>query len=439
MLMASTILCPLLAVLFSNASCLSLMPRVLQARIRPSIGDLDPIYFISLLSNGLGWSLYGCFATDQFIFWANAGTFLFNLYYVLVLLTVLSSTTSPESSGTVQRNTERSFMAMASFWMLVGLLCATAFNSFENVRYQITVFVGTLVCTMSILSYIFYALDAWALLRWKSCKSSLRQNTVLSFLGICDSTMWMIYGLSLKLDIYIGLSSCIGMIIRVVHLGCFLKHRGTAVGQQIRRDFQDLLFTPLQTSSSTIPSLQYGRVARGRNSFTINTNTNYCVADGDSGDQVSQRPLKSDVHRNCSTECHPILLQERNPMSSKDTATTTQENLRISWRSTSAIGSVLFGASVESVDINLSADPADDADFAAHHTGEPSSLDVMETRTSRSPSTSSTTRTQRVDSIDRAALFSRISRPLNRSSSVHVVVHEDDDENLSDAEGNETV
>jgi len=87
----ANIFCPTLGMIIANVMWLSSLPAVLESRRKRSIGKLNPLPYVSITHNCLGWSTYAILTHDYFLYYANIFGLVLGLIYCSTCLSILYS------------------------------------------------------------------------------------------------------------------------------------------------------------------------------------------------------------------------------------------------------------------------------------------------------------------------------------------------------------
>lgn len=187
----ATLVCPLFGLILANIMWFSPFMAMQKVRESRDLGVMNPIPFTAIIANCIGWIAYGYFTKDQFVFWSNITGLMVGIYYTLISLTILAPKAPNEPFSELYLTTERLFLVVFLFWGIIGLVCAVAFNKFDDMSEQCASLVGIISCCFSI-SYYAAPMSTMAKVIAEKDASSLYFPTIL--INIINGMCWFLYG-----------------------------------------------------------------------------------------------------------------------------------------------------------------------------------------------------------------------------------------------------
>lgn len=176
----------------------SLFKTALAIRKLGAVGDFSIAPFLSLLINGMTWSLYGQMKSDLTLFVPNFTGFVIGLVSTLIFDTYVSAEGRPRVlyaiSGTV---------GLTSF-----MLCI--FGDLETL--------GLIGVCLSIMLMGSPLSTAMTVIKSKSTASMPFSTSLFSF---CNGLSWTLYGYLIDKDVMVWVSSGVGLLLTVVQLSLY--------------------------------------------------------------------------------------------------------------------------------------------------------------------------------------------------------------------------
>lgn len=187
----TTILCPLLGTLISNALALAPTYAVLEVRAKKDIGKLNPIPFALLLNSQLGWTIYGVFIRDFFIFFSNAPPLIFTF---LLSLTVIHALERGPQNGKAEKllrmKVEKIMLISALFWLAIVFICAFVIKAADS--FIVVLLVGI---AASLSTLLFLSAPLACVVETIKTKDSASLFFPTIAISLLNSALWFVYGL----------------------------------------------------------------------------------------------------------------------------------------------------------------------------------------------------------------------------------------------------
>ncbi|RYH29236.1 hypothetical protein EON65_09175 [archaeon] len=209
------IVCPLLGLIIANFMWLSPFPAVHKARLSRNLGSLNPIPFVVVVFNCIGWMIYGCQKRDWFLFWANLPGIILGAFYTITCLTIIAKKTEAEEFSWLYIGLEGLLIFAFFFWGLMGMLSATLFVNYPNPDVHAQALIGTISCVFSIC-YYGAPLSTMAKVIATRDASSLYLPMIL--VNLVNALLWTSYGAFALQDPIVWLPNGLGIILAVLQI-----------------------------------------------------------------------------------------------------------------------------------------------------------------------------------------------------------------------------
>ncbi len=218
-------LVPSIALILTNLMWFSPLKSVLESRKSRDLGATNPIPYVVTVLNTIGWMTYGLFIDDPFLFWSNVSGVGLGLFYSINALTILSNKVKPnEEFPLLYLVIERGLVFTFVFWSVIFLVCVSAFNNFADPRAQGALLVGR-VSMAFVIAY--YASPLYSMLEVIRTKDSSSLYAPLLCVNLVNSSLWLIYGLSLG-DFSLYFPNLFGVpltVLQLIMLVIYSKHK----------------------------------------------------------------------------------------------------------------------------------------------------------------------------------------------------------------------
>jgi solute carrier family 50 protein (sugar transporter) len=188
---AATIV-PLLGSILSNCLYLTPLAVILEARYTRSLGSINPYPFAVMMFNALGWTIYGCFRQDGYVYSSGFLGVILGLYYVLVCLNVISKKSPNADFSETYVRLERMLIVTFFFWSIAGFIAATSYQMSPFPLLYASNFIGKL-CVVSTVVYYASPLSTLRTVLREQDSSSLYLPLILANCTCC--TLWCFYGM----------------------------------------------------------------------------------------------------------------------------------------------------------------------------------------------------------------------------------------------------
>lgn len=207
------IICPLFGCIIANVMWLTPLPAVLEVRKTRKLGETNPYPYVITVINCIGWSMYGCLQKDVYIFMSNIFGMSLGAFYTLTALSVTSQKTPDEPVLEVHQSLEGLLVFALFFWGTIGIVAATAFQSFPDPSVQAASLVGTIGCSCSIA---YYAAPLAVMYKVIVTKDSSSIYFPLVCINLINALLWSAYGAIALQDINVWLPNGLGLILGVL-------------------------------------------------------------------------------------------------------------------------------------------------------------------------------------------------------------------------------
>ena len=191
---------PAVGVAIANVMFLSPMPAVLAARASGSLGDLNPVPFVSIFGNCMAWLGYSMTTQDNFLFGANLPGLLMGLFYSISAIRLVDAATG--------RLCERLMLTYAAVVGLTGYLAAKGVGSSAKDVF------GLLANTLLML---YYAAPLSVLVKVITTRSAASLYAPLAACSLVNGVMWTSYGFATR-DKYVWFPNGFGAIVSFAQL-----------------------------------------------------------------------------------------------------------------------------------------------------------------------------------------------------------------------------
>ncbi|KAF6257263.1 hypothetical protein COO60DRAFT_1640092 [Scenedesmus sp. NREL 46B-D3] len=236
--------CPSLGALLAFCMFISPMRAVLTVNRRKQLGEVNPLPFIAMAANGMGWLAYGLHIHDYFVFGSNVSALLLGVFYVMTC-----SKFAEEQMQDLLRNI---LLALCCLFVVMSLVfMAAGLDAAGNKA----LWGSTAVAILAI--YYLSPLTALAKVLRRRDSSSLHKPMLAANIG--NGLLWFAYGLATR-DWFLIMPNGIGAAFSFLSLGISfvfptiernerLKHAalGGASGQRQQQHQQQLGSFELQT------------------------------------------------------------------------------------------------------------------------------------------------------------------------------------------------
>lgn len=193
----------------------------MHARQARDIGDINPLPFVAMVFNCIGWIGYACLLQDFFLFFANIIGLVLGLFYSIVCLTLLAKQGEGQQYSQLYLTVERLLLFALFFWSLMGLLAGTLFNQSSNTRKESANLVGLLSCAFSIA---YYAAPLSTMVEIIRTKDSSSLFLPMIMVNLVNAIMWFLYGAIAKHDINIWGPNGLGAILSTIQIMLLLLY-----------------------------------------------------------------------------------------------------------------------------------------------------------------------------------------------------------------------
>lgn len=95
------------------------LKEVLSARARSDLGALNPVPWVTAYMSCVGWTIYGCFKRDVFVFLANAPGMCLGLFFSITAISLLATRGTAGDRKTILF-LEASIVGGLLFWATIG-------------------------------------------------------------------------------------------------------------------------------------------------------------------------------------------------------------------------------------------------------------------------------------------------------------------------------
>jgi solute carrier family 50 protein (sugar transporter) len=204
------IVCPLFGSIIANAMWLTPLPAVLEVRKSRKLGELNPYPFVVTVINCVGWTMYGCLRRDLYIFASNIFGMSLGAFYTITALSVTAQKTTDEPPSEVYGSLEGLLIFALFFWGVIGIVGATAFQSFADPLDQAATLVGTIGCACSIA---YYAAPLAVMYKVIVTKDSSSIYFPLVCINVINAFLWFAYGAIALQDINVWLPNGLGLLL----------------------------------------------------------------------------------------------------------------------------------------------------------------------------------------------------------------------------------
>lgn len=176
-----------------------------QEKLVAGIGVLNPAPYPIVVSNCLGWILYGCTVKNQWIWWSNLPGLLMGIW-----LCFSASGLCLPSEEKIRRAILRSILLWIGFWASVAYVCVFLIPSHETV-------VTTLgVCACGVLCCLYGAPLSTLATVLRTRDSSSLYPPLVGIACFC-SLLWTVYGLVIG-DVFLWGPNCVGATLSLTQL-----------------------------------------------------------------------------------------------------------------------------------------------------------------------------------------------------------------------------
>lgn len=219
------VVCPSAGLVICLFMWFSPFPAVLKARQSRDLGSLNPMPFVAMIFNCIGWTMYGCMQNDIFLFLGNISGLLLGLFYAITSLTIIAKKSANEEFSDQFLILEGLVLFAFFFWCVVAYVSVTAFTSFDDPKEQGAVLVGTLGAVFSIA---YYAAPLSTMVRVVIARDSSSLYFPMILVNLVNAFLWTSYGAFGVNDINIWLPNALGIILSCSQIFLiFLFKRGT--------------------------------------------------------------------------------------------------------------------------------------------------------------------------------------------------------------------
>lgn len=113
-----TLLCPTIGTIICNIMWSAALPAILIARKELELGSLNPMPFLAMIFNCIGWTIYSMQLRDFFIFFSNCTGLTLGLFYILTSLRLMGRKDDKKSKEMVEL-CEGLLVFIVGFWCLM--------------------------------------------------------------------------------------------------------------------------------------------------------------------------------------------------------------------------------------------------------------------------------------------------------------------------------
>jgi solute carrier family 50 protein (sugar transporter) len=208
------ILCPALGVLLCNMMALSPIQAVLEARRQKELGQLDPLPFALIMNSQLGWTIYGIYLRDYYIFFSSAFPFMFGIVLCLTAIHILERAPQhDEKEQKLRIRIESIMVSSMCYWMFIIMItCLVMSPSDKNTSALI---IGLSADVSSLVYYASPLRDILEIIKTKDSSSLYLPSIYISTL---NCLLWLVYGVFGVNQILIWIPNIIGFIICMIEL-----------------------------------------------------------------------------------------------------------------------------------------------------------------------------------------------------------------------------
>lgn len=207
-------LCPAIGTVTANIMWLSSLNIILKIRATREIGALNPLPYVAILINCIGWTIYGCLLPDFFLFLANIVGIGLSTFYCSSCLAVIFSALSNNSSNkfTVQYlRLEECVVISSLLWGIVSILAVYLLPS----RHDVVNLIGLLSCVFSVLYYAS-PLTTMVLVVRTADAASLYLPMII--VNLINAVLWVLYGYVALDNLNIWLPNGIGAVLASIQV-----------------------------------------------------------------------------------------------------------------------------------------------------------------------------------------------------------------------------
>ena len=207
-------LCPALGVTICNIMFYMPFPKVMRAKSKKNMGDLNVFPLMMMMLNQIGWTTYGIMKRDFYIYFSSCMGIPAGAYYTLVAISVMSHDSTP-SQETNTLYCELFFVFSLFFWTIIGLFAGIVYGSTDYDQQQSRIFVGTLCSSFSIAYYAAPLSSLYEIIRKRDASSLYAP---LLIVNLTNNAMWVIYGAIATGDPNLWMPSLIGGLLSITEL-----------------------------------------------------------------------------------------------------------------------------------------------------------------------------------------------------------------------------
>lgn len=198
--------CPTLGVILANFMWVSPFPAVYSARLSRDLGATNPIPFVFMLLNCMGWTIYACQLKDWFIFWANLPGVLLSLFYTTTCLSLLANRALHDDISLLYHGIEGFLLFVFLFWGLIGMISASV------TKYPV---IGLLSL---IVSVAYYASPLSTMVKVIRKKNSETLYFPMIAANLVNAILWTAYGAFAIYNMNLWIPNAIGIVLATCQL-----------------------------------------------------------------------------------------------------------------------------------------------------------------------------------------------------------------------------
>ena len=209
----TSIICPLFGVFICTGMGLAPFPAVLEARKQKQLGSINPIPFAMMVNGQLGWTIYGVYKRDYWIFFSSSIPLVFAAVLCSTAIHLLEREGHTAKEEKVRIRVEMILFASGILWLFLTLITGIAMP--VELKDQANTVIGAFCVTSSLVFYAAPLLNMVEIVRTKD-STSLYAPAIL--INLVNCILWFFYGLMGVYAVIIWFPNILGACICIVEL-----------------------------------------------------------------------------------------------------------------------------------------------------------------------------------------------------------------------------
>ena len=210
----TTILCPLIGVVLTNAMAIAPYKAVVDARKKKDLGELNPFPFALIMNSQLGWALYAVLSHDYFIFLSSCFPFMLGVILCMTAIHILERGVQHDTREKILRlRLEYVMFTSMCYWMLMVFLTCFVLNPAYPTLAILIVGISS-----DISSLLYYAAPLATIAEVIRTKDSSSLFVPVIVISAFNCTLWLFYGLFGVQSALIYIPNAICLLLCIVEL-----------------------------------------------------------------------------------------------------------------------------------------------------------------------------------------------------------------------------